>query len=96
MKLPKLRTLLLAPLILFAVFYLTGVVFLLSDDRSVAPLSETPESHAKIVIFGASGTAGDGILKAAMADPQVHEIRVITRRKTARIDAGAASGKVKR
>jgi hypothetical protein len=94
MKLPKLRTLLLAPLILFAVFYLTGVVFLLSDDRSVAPLSETPESHAKIVIFGASGTAGDGILKAAMADPQVHEIHVITRRKTARIDTGAASGKV--
>ncbi len=47
-----------------------------------------------MVILGASGTAGDGILKAAMATPGIRTIRVITRRSTPRMEAGAASGKV--
>jgi len=95
MKLPRLRTVLLVPLILFALFYLTGVVFLLRDDRTVAPLEHYTEDQQTVAIFGASGTAGDGILKAAMADPSISEIQVITRRSTPRIDAGVASGKVR-
>ena len=49
---------------------------------------------SQIVIFGASGTAGDGILEAALADPAIRTIHVITRRPTARIEEGVASGKV--
>lgn len=95
MKLPRLRTLLLAPLLLFAAFYAFGVVANLLDDRRVEPLRAAPPgSLEEIAIFGASGTAGDGILKAALADPDVLTVHVITRRATPRMEAGVASGKV--
>lgn len=95
MKRPRLRTILLIPLVLFALFYLFGVIATLLDDRQVEPLSDVrPASVEEIAIFGASGTAGDGILKAALADPDVRIIHVITRRATPRIEAGVASGKV--
>ena len=95
MKFPRLRTILLVPVVLFALFYLTGVVLLLLDDRTVAPLEGSLRSQQTVAIFGASGTAGDGILKAALADPAIDEIHVITRRSTPRVDAGVASGKVR-
>jgi hypothetical protein len=94
MRLPKLRTVLLTPLVLFAIFYLVGVIFLLFDDDTIVPMSGPPTDYAKVVIFGASGTAGDGILKAALADPDIEKIHVITRRLTPRIEVGVASGKV--
>lgn len=94
MKLPGLRTVLLTPLVLFAMFYLVGVVVVSLDDETIEPLSGSPAGHESIVIFGASGTAGDGILKAALQHPDVEQIRVITRRLTPRIDAGVAAGKV--
>jgi hypothetical protein len=95
MRLPRLRTILLVPLVLFALFYLTGVVMLAQDDRIVATLESRPADHDTIAIFGASGTAGDGILKAALADPGVETIHVITRRATPRIEEGVAAGKVR-
>jgi len=85
----------MVPVTIFSLFYLTGVVFLLQDDRTVAPLESSPERQLTIAIFGASGTAGDGILEAALADPGINEIHIVTRRSTPRIDAGVASGKVK-
>jgi len=95
MKLPRLRTILLTPLVLFIGFYLLGVVANLLDYRQVQPLSVTePDRVDVIAVFGASGTAGDGILKAVLADPDVNTIHVITRRATPRIEAGVASGKV--
>lgn len=95
MKLPRLRTILLTPLLLFVTFYLFGVIVNLRDDRQVEPLLYTlPGSVDEIAILGASGTAGDGILKAALADPEVGSIHVITRRATPRIEAGVASDKV--
>ena len=39
MKLPRLRTILLAPLVLFIGFYLFGVIANLLDDRQVQPLA---------------------------------------------------------
>ncbi|MEE4293165.1 MAG: hypothetical protein V2I79_04265, partial [Xanthomonadales bacterium] len=95
MKLPRLRTILLAPLALFVVFYLFGVMANLFDNQQVEPLSsaKTGSIH-EIAVFGASGTAGDGILKAALSDPDVKTIHVITRRATPRIETGIASGKV--
>jgi CubicO group peptidase (beta-lactamase class C family) len=94
MKLPRLRTILLTPLVLFAFFYLTIVVIVLFDDRTDAVFESPPATHANIAIFGASGTAGDGILKAALADPGVSTIQVITRRVTPRMEEGVDAGKV--
>ncbi len=94
MKLPRIRTILLAPLALFALFYLAGVIIVATNSRSVEVLKAQPASHNVIALFGASGTAGDGILKAALADPDIRKIHVITRRVTPRIEEGVNSGKV--
>lgn len=94
MKFPRLKTILLTPLILFALFYVVIVVVVLLDDRFVAPLTESPARPITIAILGASGTAGDGILKAALASPDIEKIHIMTRRVTPRMEEGAASGKV--
>lgn len=94
MNRPRLRTVLLLPLLVFAGIYLLAAARLLQDDRTVAAPQSAQSSYAKIAIFGATGTAGDGLLKAAMADPSVETIYVITRRLSPRIEAGAAAGKV--
>lgn len=95
MKFPRVRTILLVPLGLFALLYLTGVIMLQRDDRTVAPLAGPFDGQQTVAVFGASGTAGDGILKAVLADPGIDRIHVITRRSTPRIEAGVAAGKVK-
>jgi hypothetical protein len=64
------------------------------DDDAIAELDRTPSDYDTIAIFGASGTAGDGILKAALADPSIDKIHVITRRVTPRMEEGVASGKI--
>jgi hypothetical protein len=94
MKLPRLRTILLVPAVLFALFYATGAVMLATDDREVPTLATAAADYATVAIFGASGTAGDGILEAALADPAIDTIHVITRRSTPRIEEGIAAGKV--
>ncbi len=94
MKFPRLRTILLVPLGLFAVFYLLSVVMVTTGDNAVEDFSGPLSSRQTVAIFGASGTAGDGILKAALADPAVQNIQVITRRITPRMEQGAAAGKV--
>lgn len=94
MRLPRLRTILLTPLVLFALVYLYGAVTLALRDDSIAVFEEPIASYETIAIFGASGTAGDGILKAALANPEVRKIHVITRRATPRIEEGVNAGKV--
>ena len=85
----------IAPFVLFLLFYLFGVAVNLLDDQQVEPIQEADTGRiAEIAIFGASGTAGDGILKAMLADPDVNTIYVITRRMTPRMEEGVASGKV--
>ncbi len=95
MKFPRLRTILLTPFILFALVYIAGAVTLALKDDSIAVIEVPTASYETIAIFGASGTAGDGILKAALANPDIGKIHVITRRATPRIEEGVASGKVK-
>jgi len=94
MKFPRLRTILLTPLALFALVYIAGAVTLGLRDDSIAAFEKPAASYETIVIFGASGTAGDGILKAALANPDIKKIHVITRRATPRMEEGVASGKV--
>ena len=94
MKFPSLKTVLLMPLVLFAVLYVVLAVIVLLDDTSVEPLDKSPAGPFTIAIFGASGTAGDGILKAALESPDIEKIHVITRRTTPRMEEGIAAGKV--
>lgn len=63
-------------------------------EDSIEILAESAARHETVAIFGASGTAGDGILKAALANPDISKIHVITRRSTPRIEEGVDSGKV--
>ncbi len=94
MKLPRLRTILLTPLALFALLYVAMAIKFAMDDNSIATTAGPTADLETIAIFGASGTAGDGILKAALADTDIQKIHVITRRATPRIEEGVASGKV--
>jgi len=94
MKLPRLRTFFLAPVFLFAAFYLAALIINMMKNDAVPTLESAAHGHETVAIFGASGTAGDGILKAALADPEIDQILVITRRTTPRIEEGTAAGKL--
>lgn len=70
-------------------------VYALLPGRTPQPNPQLdPSRHRVIAIFGASGTAGDGVLEAALAETTVETIYVITRRSTSRIDQGVAAGRV--
>ena len=90
---PRIRRILLAPLVLFALLYLVGVIVVATDDHSIDIFEPPATSARNIAIFGASGTAGDGVFKAALADPQIRNIHVFTRRWTPRIEQAVAAGK---
>jgi hypothetical protein len=94
MTLKILKIVLLAPLILFIVLYLLGAYMVKTDGRSVEPLKASPTNPVDIAIFGASGTAGDGILKAALASSDIGIIQVVTRRVTPRMEEGVKTGKI--
>lgn len=94
MKLIKLKWVLIVPLVLFALVYVQRAIVVATDVRLIPTIEADRSAHRTIAIFGASRTAGDGILAAALADPDVEKIHVITRRTTPRIDQGVASGKV--
>ena len=94
MKMPRLKTILRTPLVLFAMLYVAAAIMLARKDDAIAVLEGPPASYETIAIFGASGTAGDGILKAALANPEIGRIHVITRRITSRMEEGIAAGKV--
>lgn len=94
MKLPRFRTILLAPLALLALAWVALAIRVATLGEAVPEPAAARAPPATIAILGASGTAGDGILEAALADPDVGTIRVITRRITPRMEEGIAAGKV--
>lgn len=94
MKLPRLKTVLITPLILFTAVYIYGAVSLALRDDVVEAFAGPAANLETVAIFGGSGTTGDGILKAALAAPEIRKIHVITRRTTARMEEGAALGKL--
>lgn len=53
-----------------------------------------PDANRVVLVSGATGSVGDGLLQAAIEDPSVVKVHVITRRSSPRIDAGVAAGKV--
>jgi len=49
-------------------------------------------ANSVVMVFGATGSVGDGLLKAVLEDPGVEKTYVITRSSSPRIDAAVASG----
>lgn len=84
----------LAALLVFVVLYAAIALLLAVQDRPLPAAPDAVAPYRTVTIFGASGTAGDGILKAALADPGIDRVHVITRRATPRMEEGVASGKV--
>ena len=78
----------------FVVLYSIIALRVAFIDR-IAPPAQGPLTDIEtLVIFGASGTAGDGILKAVLTSTDIDDIRVFTRRLTPRMEAGIAAGRV--
>ena len=50
------------------------------------------DANKVVMVFGATGSVGDGLLKAAVEDPNVDKVYAITLRTSPRIEAGLASG----
>lgn len=75
-----------------------GYLVLLIANRGHELPMDTQELNTErpriIAIFGATGTIGDGLLKASMSDPDIDKIHVVTRRPSPRIEEGVESGKV--
>jgi len=65
-----------------------------SDEMPPSAVDLDTSRHGVIAVFGATGTVGDGLLKAVMNDPCVRKIHVVTRRSAPRIEDGVASGLV--
>ncbi|MEM8660015.1 MAG: hypothetical protein AAGF35_03925, partial [Pseudomonadota bacterium] len=53
-----------------------------------------PHANKVVLVSGANGSVGDGLLKAAMDAPEVEKIYALTRRTSPRIDAGVESGRI--
>ncbi len=83
----------LAIVLVVAGFDIWGFFSLGTIDPAVNA-SRDENANRVVMVFGATGSAGDGLLKAAIDDPQVEKVYVITRRSSPRIDAGVSSGKV--
>ncbi len=92
--LKKLAALSILGIVLLVVaFDLWGFLTLgkLVPDESPA---RDPNANAVVMVFGATGSVGDGLLKAAVQDPNVKKVYVVTRSTSPRIEEGVASGKV--
>jgi len=83
----------LAFVLMIAAFDLWGF-FTLGKITPAEKPSRDQHANAVVMVFGATGSVGDGLLKAAIEDPNVNKVYVVTRSTSPRIDAGANSGKV--
>ena len=64
---------------------------------TLQPAVDTPRddrANEVVMIFGATGSAGGGLLVAAIEDPDVDRIYVVTRRSTPLLEASLDSDKV--
>ncbi len=76
------------------VFYVALLLRNFGDEIPMQRQNVNADRQNTVAIFGATGTIGGGLLKAAISDPNVDRVRVITRRPSPRIEAGVHSGKV--
>jgi len=69
-------------------------IFTLGTITPEATATRDENANQVVMVLGATGSVGDGLLKAAIEDPGVQKVYVVTRRTSPRIDAGVASGRV--
>ena len=86
-------TLLGSFILLIVVANLWGALTLGTVPPSPDPYRD-PTANQVVMVFGATGSVGDGLLKAAMGDPEVKQVYALTRRMSPRLEAGKASGRV--
>ncbi|MEZ5570822.1 MAG: NmrA family NAD(P)-binding protein [Halioglobus sp.] len=87
--------LLCALLVLILAFNIWGAVTLGKIVPATAPELNT-KANQVVMVFGATGSVGDGLLKAAIEDPAVEKVYVVTRSTSKRIEEGVATGKVQK
>jgi len=68
--------------------------FTLGSISPREPVNRTANANRVVMVFGATGSVGDGLLKAVIESPEVEKIHVVTRRSSPRIEEGVAAGKV--
>ena len=85
--------LLAAPIALLLALNLWGAITLGTHPPEPDALRDS-QANKVVMVFGATGSVGDGLLKAAMADEEVEKIYAITRRMSPRLEAGQRSGRV--
>jgi hypothetical protein len=91
------KILLLGLVALFALFLVGLNIWGLATLGTVSPdpdASRDPQANKVVLVTGATGSVGDGLLKAAMADGQVEKIYALTRRMSPRLEQGQSSGRV--
>ena len=96
MKLPRFRTIAFSLAGVFIIFYALAVLLVAQKEFDPIPEIAPNGKPLSIAIFGASGTAGSGILKAALASNDIENILIITRRDTPFINQALSSAKVER
>jgi putative NADH-flavin reductase len=79
--------------LMIAAFDLWGF-FTLGKITPAEEPARDKHANAVVMVFGATGSVGDGLLKAAIEDPNVNKVYVVTRSTSPRMAAGANSGKV--
>ena len=79
---------------LLALTYIALLLTNLGHELPMQTHESGTEQNRTVAVFGATGTIGDGLLKAAMNDPNVRKIHAVTRRPSPRIEEGVKSGKV--
>ena len=84
-------------LILVAAFIVSIAVLavLPREGEPMPPAAQDLDTtrHNTVAVFGATGSVGDGLLKAAVNDPEISKSYIITRRSVPRIEEAVASGK---
>lgn len=73
---------------------LWGLLTLGTLEPQPNPVLAEGANHT-VMVFGATGSVGDGLLKAAMLAPEVDTVYAVTRRMSPRLEEGQATGRVK-
>jgi hypothetical protein len=86
---------------LVGLFIVLIVVFNIRGALTMGTITPDPgaarddAANKVVMVFGATGSAGDGLLKAAMEDPDVDTVYALTRKMSPRLEAGKSSGRVR-
>lgn len=84
----------LLALVLLVAAYSVYTSFTLGTITPAANPVRDNNANAVVMVFGATGSVGDGLLKAALADVEVDKVYVISRRTSPRMEQGIIAGKL--